>query len=76
MTMQGSNAAAPPVVLTISGMTCGGCAGAVSRALAAVPGVLEARIDLTAGRATITGNAPVQELIRAVEAAGFEGAIA
>jgi copper chaperone CopZ len=76
MTMQGSNAAAPRLVLSISGMTCGGCAGAVSRALTAVPGVVEARIDLAAGRATIMGNASAEELLRAVHAAGFEGAVA
>jgi hypothetical protein len=32
-----------PVVLAISGMTCGGCAGAVTGAFSAVPGVAEVR---------------------------------
>ncbi len=65
-----------PVVLAISGMTCGGCAGAVTRALSAVPGVVEARVDLAAGRATVTGTARAQDLVRAVEAAGFDGGVA
>ena len=65
-----------PIVLAISGMTCGGCAGAVSRALSGVAGVVEARVDLAAGRATVTGTARAEELIRAIEDAGFAGGLA
>lgn len=70
------NESAGPIVLAISGMTCGGCAGAVGRALSAVPGVVEARVDLAGSRATVTGSARAEDLIRAVEAAGFAGALA
>jgi copper chaperone CopZ len=66
---------AVPVVLVVGGMTCGGCAGAVTRALSAVPGVVEARVDLAGGRATVSGTAGAEDLIRAVEAAGFEGSL-
>lgn len=65
-----------PVVLAVSGMTCGGCAGAVARALSAVPGVVEARVDLAKGRATVTGSAPAEDLLGALEAAGFSGGLA
>jgi copper chaperone CopZ len=65
-----------PVVLAIAGMTCGGCAGAVGRALSQVPGVIEARVDLAGGRATVTGTARPEDLVRAVEAAGFGGELA
>ena len=71
-----SNETAGPVVLAISGMTCSGCVGAVTRALSRVPGVREARVDLASGRATVTGTARAQDLIRAVEAAGFSGGLA
>ena len=64
------------MVLAIAGMTCGGCAGAVTRALSAVPGVADARVDLAGGRATVTGTARPEELIRAVQAAGFDGGVA
>lgn len=74
--MQDSKQAAGPVVLAISGMTCGGCASAVGRALSRVPGVAEARVDLAAGRATVTGTARADDLLRAVEAAGFPGGLA
>jgi copper chaperone len=32
-----------PVVLAVSGMTCGGCAATVTRVLSRVPGVSNAR---------------------------------
>jgi copper chaperone CopZ len=76
MAVQGSKETAGPVVLAIAGMTCGGCAGAVTRALSAVPGVVAAQVDLAGGRATVTGTARAEELIRAVQAAGFDGGLA
>jgi copper chaperone CopZ len=76
MTDQRSSDSARPVVLAISGMTCGGCAGAVGRALSQVPGVTDARVDLAQGRATVIGTARPEDLIRAVEAAGFAGGLA
>ena len=76
MAVQGSKEAAAAMVLAISGMTCGGCAGAVTRALSAVPGVVAARVDLAGGRATVTGTARAEELIRAVQDAGFDGGLA
>jgi P-type Cu+ transporter len=76
MAINGSKDAAGAVVLAISGMTCGGCAGAVIRALSAVAGVTAARVDLAGGRATVTGTARAADLIRAVEAAGFDGGLA
>lgn len=66
---------ADAIVIAVSGMTCAGCAGAVGRALSRVSGVVEARVDLPAGRATVTGTARVEDLIRAVEDAGFTGEV-
>jgi P-type Cu+ transporter len=65
-----------PIVLAISGMTCGGCASAVTRALSRVSGVVEARVDLASSCATVTGTARAEDLISAVEAAGFAGELA
>lgn len=61
------------IVLAVSGMTCGGCASAVTRVLTRVPGVREARVDLASAHATVTGTAPVDDLIRAIETAGYGG---
>ncbi|MGH8229506.1 MAG: heavy-metal-associated domain-containing protein [Steroidobacteraceae bacterium] len=71
-----SKESAATVVLTVAGMTCGGCAGAVTRALSAVAGVSKAQVDLASECATVTGTARAEDLIRAVEAAGFAGRLA
>jgi copper chaperone CopZ len=59
------------VTLAVSGMTCGGCANAVRRALTRVPGVAGAEVDLAQGRATVQGSAPADALVAAVAAAGY-----
>ncbi|MDE2049599.1 MAG: heavy-metal-associated domain-containing protein [Gammaproteobacteria bacterium] len=76
MSIRISGESAGPIVLAISGMTCGGCAGAVGRALSGVSGVVEAQVDLAGGRVTVTGTARAEDLLRAVEAAGFTGELA
>lgn len=60
-------------VLEIKGMMCGHCAGHVSRALNAVPGV-KATVDLASKTATVESAAPVDDsvLIAAVQNAGYE----
>jgi copper chaperone len=63
------------VVLSITGMTCAGCVGAVTRVLSRVPGVGEAKVDLAAGRATVTGSAAPEALVAAVAAAGYGAVI-
>lgn len=59
-------------VLHIRGMTCGSCANAVQSALASVPGVVGAEVDLGSGTARVTGSAPVPDLEAAVERAGYK----
>ena len=61
--------------LAVEDMSCASCVGRVENALAAVPGVLEARVNLTAGTATATvleGAADTEELVRAIAGAGYE----
>lgn len=58
-------------VLSISGMSCSGCASTVSRVLSKVPGVATAKVDFANGKAVITGDAPPEGLIAAIEAAGY-----
>ena len=60
------------MALSISGMTCSGCVNTVTRVLSRVPGVASARVDLASGRAVVVGEARPEDLIAAVEAAGFE----
>ena len=63
-----------PVTLQIEGMTCASCAGRVEKALARVPGVLGAQVNLateTARVTRVTGPDAAQALIEAVERAGY-----
>lgn len=54
--------------LQIGGMNCGACAGHVQRALASVPGVTSAEVDLASARATVEHEANLdrQKLVAAV----------
>ena len=59
------------VVLAISGMTCGSCAKTVTRVLSRVPGVVNMDVDVASGRAVVTGQVRPEELVAAVQAAGY-----
>ncbi|GAA3273589.1 hypothetical protein GCM10020258_50690 [Sphingomonas yabuuchiae] len=58
--------------LTVLGMTCASCVGRVERALKAVPGVVEASVNLATERATIRGAADAKSLIAAIAGAGMK----
>ncbi len=71
---------APPEIreLAIGGMTCASCVGRVEKALAHVPGVSTASVNLATERARVSAHAGVlhpAELIAAVEAAGYEATL-
>ncbi len=75
----GSAAAIPPatqtVTLAVENMVCGGCTRKVETALAAVPGVISARANLEAKRATVVvgkaQEADAAKLIGVLDAIGF-----
>lgn len=59
----------------VGGMTCGSCVRHIQKALRAVPGVATVRVDLGSGTATVERDpaaAPVEQLVEAVTAAGYE----
>ena len=60
-------------ILNIEGMTCAHCAGAVTKALNAVTGVTEAKVDLETKTAAVTLSGAVTDdaLRAAVEEAGY-----
>jgi copper chaperone len=63
------------IALKVSGMTCGGCVGSVTRVLKAVPGVTEVAVQLTPGRAEVTydpASTTPATLKAAIEDAGYE----
>ncbi|MBE9606767.1 heavy metal translocating P-type ATPase [Acetobacteraceae bacterium H6797] len=59
------------MTLPIEGMTCASCAGRVERALAKLPGVAAAQVNLASEQASVTGAVPLPTLIAAVEKAGY-----
>ena len=71
----GGNAPAN-VKLSISGMTCGGCANTVKRVLSRVPGATAVEVDLDKGAASVAGTAAAPALLAAVVAAGYEANLA
>jgi Cu+-exporting ATPase len=69
-----ATSAPSPTTLTlrITGMTCGGCAGAVAAALRAVPGAAAVRVDLPTGQAQVEADPALRPVLAAaVERAGF-----
>lgn len=62
--------------LNVTGMTCGHCQGAVKSALEAVSGVKSVEVDLDSGLAKVAGEAEVQQLLDAIEEAGYQASLA
>ena len=59
---------------TVSGMTCGHCAGSVTAEITKMPGVTDVQVDVAAGRVTVASDQPVSAdaITEAVEEAGYE----
>jgi Cu+-exporting ATPase len=57
--------------LLINGMSCASCVSRVQKALQAVPGVTQARVNLAERSALIMGSASAADLVLAVENAGY-----
>ncbi|MCA9711590.1 MAG: heavy-metal-associated domain-containing protein, partial [Myxococcales bacterium] len=59
------------VELSVEGMSCGGCANKLRKALLAEEGVLETEVDHQAGRAVVRGFVTEPRLRDAVARAGY-----
>lgn len=60
------------IILKIDGMNCMHCVKAATQALGAVPGVVGIpEVDLASGRAHVEGSAALEDLIAALQAAGY-----
>jgi copper chaperone len=58
--------------LNVSGMTCGHCVAAVSKAVRAVPSVSDVKVDLETGKVTVLGNPDEQAIRAAIVEEGYE----
>ncbi len=63
---------------TVTGMTCGHCAQAVSGELSKLDGVTNVDVDVASGAVTVTSAGPLaeQDVREAVDEAGYELATA
>ena len=59
---------------TVTGMTCGHCAQAVTGELTNLPGVDDVQVDVASGVVTVTSAAPLdtEQVRAAVDEAGYE----
>ena len=59
------------IELTISGMSCGGCAASLQKALLAQSAVSQAQVDFASSKAIIESELSRAELIALIEAKVF-----
>jgi copper chaperone len=57
--------------LDVTGMTCGHCVRTVTEAIKAVDPKAEVQVDLGSKRVRVQGQSSAEELIRALDAAGY-----
>ena len=58
--------------LKVSGMTCGHCVAAISKAVRAVPSVEDVAVDLGTGEVTLGGNPDERAVRNAIAEEGYE----
>lgn len=58
--------------LKVSGMTCGHCVSAVTRAVKAVPSVADVTVDLERGEVTVRGTPDERAIRAAIAEEGYE----
>ncbi len=59
-------------IYRVDGMTCQGCANAVTNAIKAAQPKAEVKVDLAAKTVTVEDNVPAATVAQAVKEAGFE----
>ena len=61
--------------LSVTGMSCAGCVGAVEDAMSTVPGIEQAAVNFADHTATFSGEAAVEEVVAAIKSAGYGAAL-
>jgi copper chaperone len=61
-----------PTTFKISGMSCGHCVMAVKKALAGVPGISEAKVEIGSAVISAEGALNVEAVKAAIEDAGYD----
>jgi copper chaperone len=63
-------------ILSVPDMSCGHCKATVEAALKALPEVGSISVDLTTRQVEVSGKAPVESLIGALDQAGYPAVVA
>lgn len=64
--------AAPKVSLSVPGIHCASCIQGIERALKTIPGVHEARVNLTLRRVNVATDIPADQLVDVLAKAGYK----
>ena len=59
----------------VFGMSCAACSARVARAVSGAPGVEECQVNLLANSMTVLGNAKEEDVVKAVEGAGYSATV-
>lgn len=59
-------------ILKVSGMSCGHCVRAITRAVQAGDPAAEVQIDLGAGEVRVASRQSLEQLLQAIRAKGYE----
>ena len=59
-------------IVKIKGMSCQHCVGAVTKALSALPGISNVKVDLAKGEASYEGSIDMEAVKTAISKIGFE----
>ena len=59
-------------IVKIKGMSCQHCVGAVTKALSALPGISNVKVDLAKGEASYEGSIDMEVVKIAISKIGFE----
>lgn len=62
--------------LKVEGMSCQHCKASVEKALKEVPGVADVDVSLEDGFAIVRGSSGVEQLLKALEEAGYPAEVA
>lgn len=60
------------IELKVDGMTCGGCVNSVTRAVKNLDAGADVKVDLATKRVSVNGKVSEQDVIRALDDAGYE----
>lgn len=60
------------MIFNVTGMTCGGCAKAITKAIERLDPQATVKVDVSGGKVSVSSDAPMTKIAEVIEAAGFE----